>query len=255
MKRILIFTMIMTLSFAAKAQIDKMRGVLEDVQTEMHQEKFTLRFFDALTGDEVPDAQVSIKGIGDFTTDPGGKVLFDMQPDGLYYFAFTKKGYITANYRFEVVANTIFYNRFTVSPRTELGAVRIVLDWDRTPADLDLHLVKEGAYHISYRNMQNSGDGAARLDRDDTNGYGPETVTIYRADNQAVYTCYVIDYTNGTNASSSALSKSKATVRVYNNNELTHTFYVPVGKPGNKWNAFQIIRGEVQGVFTIGRAN
>ncbi|MDO9633974.1 MAG: hypothetical protein Q7J05_02880 [Paludibacter sp.] len=49
MKRILVFTMIMTLSFAAKAQIDKMRGVLEDVQTEMHHEKFTLRFFDALT--------------------------------------------------------------------------------------------------------------------------------------------------------------------------------------------------------------
>lgn len=255
MKRILILAIIAVLTYSLPAQIDKMRGVLEDVQTELNDGKFTLRFFDALTGDEVPDAKVNIKGIGEFTTDPGGKVLFDMQADGLYYFTFSKNGYVTANYRFEVVANTIFYNRFTVSPRTELGAVRIVLDWDRSPADLDLHLVKEGAYHISYRNMQNSGDGAARLDRDDTTGYGPETITIYRTDNQAVYTCYVMDYSNNANASSNDLSKSKATIRVYNNNELTHTFYVPVGKAGNLWQVFQINKGQVQGNFAIGRAN
>ncbi|MDO9633983.1 MAG: hypothetical protein Q7J05_02925 [Paludibacter sp.] len=255
MKRWFILTMITFIAYTATAQIDKMRGVLEDVQTEMHDGKFTLRFFDALTGDEVPDAAVDIKGIGTYTTDPGGKVQFEKQADGIYYFSFTKRGYITANYRFEVIANTIFYNRFTVSPRTELGAVRIVLDWDNSPADLDLHLIKDGSYHISYRNKQNSGDGAAQLDRDDTNGYGPETITIYRADNQGAYTCYVVDYTNSTKASANALSKSKATVRVYNNNELTNTFYVPVGKVGNKWNVFKIFRGEVQGGFTIDRVN
>ena len=53
-----------------------------------------------------------------------------------------------AKYKFEVVAETIFFNRYTVSPVTKLGAIRIVLDWDRRPSDLDLHVIKEGSYHI-----------------------------------------------------------------------------------------------------------
>lgn len=255
MKRGLVLILLSVICYVANSQIDKMRDLLEDVQTEMHEDKFTLRFFDALTGDVVSDGVINIRDVGEFTTDPGGKILFEKQADGIYYFSFSKNGYITANYRFEVIANTIFYNRFTVSPRTELGAVRIVLDWDSSPSDLDLHLVKEGAYHISYRNMQSSGDGAARLDRDDTNGYGPETITIYRADKNAVYTCYVHDYTNTNRALSNALSKSKAVVRVYNNNELTNTFYVPVGKTGNGWNVFKINRGEIEGGFTISSLN
>ena len=72
---------------------------------------------------------------------------------------------------FEVIAGTIFWNRFTVSPNIEMGSIRIVLDWDKKPKDLDAHFVKEGDYHISYHNMKVSDDGSARLDRDDQNGF------------------------------------------------------------------------------------
>lgn len=254
MKRFFIFMIIITLSYPLLAQIEKMRDILDDVHAEVVDGKFTLRFFDALNGDVVADAKVGIKGIGEFTTDPGGKVLFDMQEDGQYYFTFSKQGYVTANYRFEVVANTIFFNRFSVTPRTELGAIRIVLDWDASPSDLDLHLIKEGSYHISYRNKVNSGDGAAQLDRDDTNSYGPETITIYRTDNDATYYCSVVDYSN-LNKNSSALSKSKAVIRVYNNNELQETFYVPVGKNGFTWHVFRIFKGEISSIYMIEPVN
>jgi uncharacterized protein YfaP (DUF2135 family) len=136
-----------------------------------------------------------------------------------------------------------------------LGALRIVLDWDKSPADLDLHLVKSGGYHISYHNTIVASDGSAQLDRDDQDGYGAETITINRTDNNAVYTCYVHDYSNSSKNNSRYLSRSKAVVRVYNNNELTDTFYIPRDVKGNKWTVFQIRNATVEGVMRVSDGN
>ena len=249
------FIFMLVLPICVSGQVKKMLDVLEDTQTEMTDGKFTLRFFDAKTGNAVSDAKVSIQGVGEFTTDLTGKVLFDKLKDAKYAFKFIKNGYITAVYEFEVVAETIFFNRFSVCPRTELGALRIVLDWDKSPADLDLHLVKQGSYHISYHNTISSGDGSAQLDRDDQDGYGAETVTINRTDNNATYTCYVHDFTHSVKNNSRYLSKSKAVVRVYNNNELTDTFYIPRDDAGNKWSVFQIVRGNIVADMRVSDGN
>ena len=249
----MVFMLVMPI--CVSGQVKKMLDVLEDTQTEMNDGKFTLRFFDAKTGDVVSEAQISIQGVGDFTSDFTGKILFDKQKDAKYAFKFTKNGYISAVYEFEVIAETIFFNRFSVCPRTELGALRIVLDWDKSPADLDLHLVKQGDYHISYHNNLTSSDGSAQLDRDDQDGYGPETITINRTDNHATYSCYVHDYTHSTQNHSRYLSKSKAVVRVYNNNELTDTFYIPRDDAGNKWSVFQIIRGDIVAGMRVSDGN
>ena len=237
------------------SQYKKMLDVLEDTQTEQSEGKFSLRFFDAKTGEVVNDAKISIQGVGDFTTDLVGKVVFNKLQDAKYAVKFSKEGYISAVYEFEVIAETIFFNRFSVCPRTELGALRIVLDWDKSPADLDLHFVKEGAYHISFHNTIATADGIAKLDRDDQDGYGAETVTINKIDNNATYTCYVNDFTHNTKNQSRDLSRSKAVVRVYNNNELTDTFYVPQNKAGNKWSVFQIIKADVIGSMRVADGN
>ncbi|MDD5185688.1 MAG: hypothetical protein PHS84_10555 [Paludibacter sp.] len=249
----IIFLMILPASVSG--QYKKMLDVLEDTETETIEGKLTLRFFDAKTADPVSDAQVSIPNVGEFTSDLGGKVLFDKQKDGKYTFSFSKKDYVTAVYEFEIIAETIFFNRFSVCPKTELGALRIVLDWDRSPADLDLHLVKEDGYHISYHNTIASSDGSAQLDRDDRDGYGAETITINKTDNQAIYACYVHDYSDRSKNNSKNLSRSKAVVRVYNNNELTDTFYVPRDDAGNKWSVFQIHNGQVDGIMRVSDGN
>lgn len=254
-KQFILTLILISLPFCISGQYKKMLDVLEDTENEANQGKFALRFFDAITGDPVNDATVSIQDLGDFTSDLSGKVLFDIQKDGKYSFKFIKKDYITAIYQFEVVAGTIFFNRFSVCPKTELGALRIVLDWDKSPADLDLHLVKEGSYHISYHNSISSGDGSAQLDRDDRDGYGPETITINKTDNTANYTCFVHDYSNRSSTNSVHLSRSKAVVRVYNNNELTDTFYVPSNRKGNKWSVFQIHLGQIVGEMRLSNEN
>ncbi len=257
MKNFTFFCMILgcLLPLNLLAQYTKMIDVLEDTESEMNDGKLTLRFFDAQTGQPVKDAKITLAEIGEFSSDAFGKVRFAKVKDGKYAFTFSKNEYISASYQFEVIAETIFYNRFSVCPRTELGAIRIVLDWDKSPADLDLHLIKSGSYHISFHDMLKSADGTAQLDRDDMDGFGPETITINKTDNTASYSCFVHDYSDSSNPKTSNLSRSKAVLRIYNNNELKDTFYIPRDKTGNVWTVFEIKHGEVIDVNKVSGEN
>jgi hypothetical protein len=204
-----------------------------------------LRFLNALDGAPVEGATVTVDGIGRFTTNMEGIISFPEQEDGFYTLEFAKQGFITSRIEFEVKLNNVFNNRISVSPVMRGDYMRIVLDWGQRPADLDLHLEKEGGYHISYWNMHNASDGSVTLDRDDRDGFGPETITIMETDLRSVYKVYVHDYTNGSNNASRELSRSSATIRVYGRNGLLRTFYVPENRAGNRWEVFKIVGGEI----------
>ena len=205
-----------------------------------------LRFLNALDGKPVEGAAISVAGIGTFTTDREGIITFPEQDDGFYTLEFSKQGYIASRIEFEVKLNNVFSNRFSVSPLMRGDYMRIVLDWGQRPADLDLHLEKEGGYHISYRNMRNAADGSVTLDRDDRDGFGPETITIMETDLRSVYRLYVHDYTNGSSASSTELSRSGAAIRVYGRNGLLRSFYIPENRRGTMWEVFRIVNGEIE---------
>ena len=206
-----------------------------------------LRFSNALDGKPVEGALVSVPGIGNFTTDHEGIITFPEQEDGFYILEFSKPGFIASRIEFEVKLNNVFSNRFSVSPEMRGDYLRIVLDWGQRPADLDLHLVKEGGYHISYRNMHSSADGSVTLDRDARNGFGPETITLMETELRAVYRVYVHDYTNGSRPSSQELSRSGAAVRVYNRNGLIGNFRIPENRTGILWEVFRIENGQIVG--------
>ena len=122
--------------------------------------------------------------------------------------------------------------------------VRIVLDWANRPRDLDAHLIKKGDYHISYRHTTTAQDGAAQLDRDDTNGNGPETITINEMSVTDSYIYKVHDYSNRSRRRSKKLAnQSRATVRVYGDNQLVHTFRINANSDGTEWTVFRIENG------------
>lgn len=77
---------------------------------------------------------------------------------------------------------------YAMSPVLEnLDSLRVVLQWDDEPRDMDLHAYFEGS-HIFFR--QKNGE-AANLDVDDTNGFGPETITIQKRKNGQKYVFFV----------------------------------------------------------------
>ena len=241
-KLTLILTAIIGFTLNTFPQIDKMRDQLNDVEAE-EQGLLTLRFFNAVDGQPVPDATIDIQDFKTFITDKEGKIRFHKKPDGVYPFSFKKDGFVTENNKFEIIAQTIFRNRFVVSPVIEMGAIRIVLDWDKKPDDLDAHFIKEGEYHISYRDKIISDDGNARLDRDDRDGYGPETITVKDIDENAEYTFYVKDYSNKDSKNSKALSKSKAMVKIYGDGKLLNIWQLNEKQKGNAWMVFTIQNG------------
>jgi hypothetical protein len=205
--------------------------------------KCFLKFVDARKGNAIINAKVSIDRFGDFTTDSLGKVYIHKPVGGKYSFSFSKDGYVSANYDFEIIGTTAVANHFSVCPLSSSNIIFFVLDWEKSPADLDLHLLKTNGYHLNFRNPKIVSGEVALLVKDDFHGYGPETITLNRLDNNAVYYCYVHDFSHQYSKRSLAMSYSRAVVRVYVNNELAYTYKVPPFHAGNKWTVFQIKKG------------
>jgi hypothetical protein len=227
----------------ARIKSDMAMMVMDDI--------IPMRFIDAVSGDGIPSAQIVIANAGTFTTDNRGIIQVPLLADGSYTMTFSKTGYITTPIDFPVQLGQVIFNWFSVSPGMT-GDYRFTLDWGERPVDLDLHFQKQGSYHISYNNMRESADGSVKLDRDDRNGYGPETITVARSEAGSAYELYVIDYTNRSSSSSDALSRSGAAIRVYNSSQLLHTFRIPPGA-GTRWNVCRIERNQIVPVNTVVR--
>ncbi len=246
-KSTLSFAMVALFLLAAPsifAQKDRMKNVMEDVAAE-DEGLFTLRFYDALTGEPVEGGNVAIEEVGEYVSDLAGRVRFPAQPDGMFRVIFEKEDYIKSLFKVEVIAETIFKNRLIVSPMMNIDQFRVVLDWDEKPGDLDSHFIKSNGYHISFRNTRVLSDGSGQLDRDDMDGHGPETITVASLDAQAEYSYYVNNYTAKISPAEVPLSRSKATVRVYGNNRLIKTFQVPQNHTGIDWQVFKVVNGQV----------
>lgn len=220
-----------------------------DIFEEMESGALTLRIYNAVNGRPVPGASVNIQTVGEFVTDDEGKLLFPAPAeDGVLTALITADGYITSEVPVEIMAGTLFFNRISISPIMDIKRVRIVVDWDKKPLDLDAHLVKHGAdgYHISYRNMRTLADKSGMLDIDAMRGYGPETITVNEISASSTYEYYIHDFSNAKNSASPAISDSKATVKVYGEGKLLKVFTVPLKKEGTVWNVFTIERGHIR---------
>lgn len=238
--------------YAQQTDPEETRDRAEDVFKEMEEGILTLRFINAVTGDYVQGADVTIGGTA-YTSDYEGRVFFEADiEDGLVTVTFKKEGFITSEFDIEIMLGSVWQNRISVSPDMRPESIRIVLDWNKRPRDLDAHLIKEGGYHISYRNKLASEDGAAQLDRDDTNGEGPETITINRVDRDGLYRYVVHNFSDRSSSRSKDLSnRSRATVRIYGDNRLMETHRITEDRPGTKWTVFQIRNGSLEVVNTV----
>lgn len=138
---------------------------------------------------------------------------------------------------------------YAISPvMRNLDGLRIVLNWGASPSDLDSHLVYPGN-HVYFSQKEGSD---ANLDVDDTDSYGPETITIERKHSGERYVYAVHNFSHRQDIQDSSLSNSNAKVFVYVGQTLIKTYYVPKNQPGNLWTVFAVNeQGEIQDYNTL----
>lgn len=197
-------------------------------------------------GDIVATAQTNSSGVYSVTL-----------PYGNYTVQAGKDGYITNYFNVTSYGNSPSKQQnASLTPVLAEGETRIVLTWGATPSDLDSHLVgprvSGGNFHVFYSNKSETVSGVryADLDVDDTSSYGPETTTIY-AQQEGVYRFFVHDYTNRNLSSSTAMSNSGASVKVYRGEAHIATYNVPINQGGTLWTVFELNGSELIPVNTM----
>ena len=139
----------------------------------------------------------------------------------------------------------------TVSNKLDSGSVRIVLEWNEDPHDLDSHLLYDLEERLEinyyYRTYEKDGKTCLNLDVDERLGYGPETITIYE-DVSDTYVYYVYRYFGrGT------ISTSGAKVSVYFGQAMypKYIFYAPTDGTGDCWTVFSYDSSNAETVSSI----
>ncbi len=212
------------------------------------------RIKDASSGSGVGDAKLTVRkgsdmkvgaSVAEYETDSSGNYLLALE-EGNYCIQVTKSGFIDAFENVTVMRNVDRTGVDIVISTTLNGEVRVVLEWESAPSDLDMYLTGStdsgSSVNVNYRNMKNndsSGNCIAELDVDDQNGNGPETITIH--DSNGKYNISVEDFTgSGTMASTNV----RVTVYLPDNTSQTITINHNLGST-NKWNVCTIDHGKV----------
>lgn len=178
-------------------------------------------------------------------TDMDGVYTISELSAGNYTVLLSASGYADASYSMLILGGLTLENQnYSLARIGGAGETRIVLSWGASPADLDSHLTGPeptgDRFHVYYSSPGSSSSTPyVKLDRDDTNSYGPETITIYSQE-PGTYRYSVHDYSNRISSTSNALSNSNAVVKVYRDGTLLRAFSVPANTPGTLWTVFEI---------------
>ena len=145
------------------------------------------------------------------STDSNGSYSLNV-PEGIHILKTKLSGYCGLYNIINVSQYDKLFN-FAMTKTVSSGDIRLILNWFATPVDLDSHikaLVDGSEKHIYYGNPN---DSNITLDVDDTDGYGPETMTIKSSNTGSKFVYYVYNFD-----SSNSLVNCGANVQIYNSN-------------------------------------
>jgi hypothetical protein len=125
------------------------------------------------------------------------------------------------------------HDRVLLSPAVD--GWRVVLTWGAKPKDLDAHVRTNNGTDVSFHKKKfKQGDSEVYLDVDNTNGFGPETITLKKV--KGIHKFYVHNYSNDV-----PLSSSQAKVVLYRGAEQVSEVKVPQGSGDNTiWTVYEI---------------
>lgn len=160
-----------------------------------------------------------------------------------------RSGYIDNVKTFNIISNINNGGAADVSmsPKMANDQWRAVVKWKRTPSDLDTYAKWSNTKVCYYSTNRRSVGMQGRLEKDDTNGYGPETIYFTgvgscRASDNNCYIRYIInDYTR----SGRMKDISGAQVTLYTGDRVAGTWTIEgckntVSTNGNWWHVFTL---------------
>jgi uncharacterized protein YfaP (DUF2135 family) len=170
------------------------------------------------------------------TADGSGNYSFPNLPAQVYTVTAIASGYADGIRTGIVVGSTTRNGQdVLVTPLGNATDMYIVLTWGANPRDLDSHLIVPGfGTDVAYYNHGSlTSPPYAQLDIDDTNGFGPETITLTQV-LPGQYTYYVHHYSG-----SATIGTSGAKVQVFRGNIRIATFDAP-NEAGGLWTVFSM---------------
>jgi len=203
----------------------------------------TGKVLNAVDRSPITNALVTIYGYTDTTNANGDYTILNVGT-GNHNAAGSSDGFCPFGAPFVIPddyeGETFTYN-FSMSPVLTAGQTRMVLNWGETPHDLDSHLLTPiiggSTYHVYYSSVGSYAEAPyAKLDTDDTDGYGPETITINQLFS-GTYTYYIKNF----NGASDGLKNSGAVAQIYSGESCAATIIeVPTDTDGSYWHVCNI---------------
>ena len=186
-----------------------------------------------------------------------GKFYTNELDYGYYTVEVSKDGFISAYFVVQAAASNwdnairddALKQVFSISPYIQSDdTLRIVLTWGEYPADLDSHiagsLANGSRFHVYYSNknvyeeIDDESVNTANLDIDDTQSFGPETITLHITNLTEVYSYYIHDFTNRNSSYSTSMATSGAKVQVFSGSVLLATYEISANSDGTLWHVF-----------------
>ncbi len=140
----------------------------------------------------------------------------------------------------------------------DTASIRITLTWGAEPSDLDAHLTFDnasGVREMVYYGVEKSSDESVRLNTDDTDGYGPEIVSVY-ALHDGVYRYSVHQFSgmgtmkDGNVVLNMTIERGNGTTEIY---RLTPPATAGYRGDNDVWTAWDIVvrHGSIEQIKTI----
>jgi PKD repeat protein len=216
----------------------------------------------ALNGNPIPNATVTVGGLSDITDANGNYIITnipagvlnanftatptsgnanlsvqftDLSAEGTHTVTASASGFTTYSTSGVVIpAGGSLEMQISLSPALTSGQYRFVLTWGELPYDLDSHLktpmIEGNTYHIYYSDQGSvTSPPYDTLDIDDVTSYGPETMTLYELF-PGEYHYFIYNYSG-----SPDITTSNAMIQIYNSTGLIQTLQVPTSGTGLYW--------------------
>ena len=185
------------------------------------------------------------------TTTDGTYEVSEDEAGNTYCVEIMADGYFTDYFDFKMLKGRKKRD-FYLTPELKANEIlRIVMSWGEYPTDVDLHVQginSDAGVHVFYSNKVYSKDGnnVVTLDRDITNSYGPETMTVLLPGIDFI--CWCEDFSGRrSNIDATDMGKSPVNIKIWKDDGNVYEFNINSSFNDRTyiWNIFKFENGQV----------